>query len=118
MASVHKRIHRGRVGYRAAWRESGPGGKARLRSKSFARAADAKAYAARMEAEVERRGVGDPARHLTGQYLSRWLATLQDRGEHSPTTLEGYARCIAMAKPWVGDIPLSKLSAADLDHAY
>jgi integrase len=71
-----------------------------------------------MEAEIERRGVGDPARHSVEQYLFRWLATLRDRGEHSPTTLEGYARCIAMAKPWVGDIPLSKLSAADLDHAY
>ena len=118
MASVHKRIHRGRITYRAVWRESGSGGKARLRNKSFVRAADAKAYAARMEAEVERRGIGDPARHTTGQYLSRWLATLRDRGEHSPTTLEGYARCIAMAKPWVGDISLSKLSAADLDHAY
>ena len=118
MASVHKRIHRGRITYRAVWRESGSGGKARLRNKSFVRAADAKAYAARMEAEVERRGIGDPARHTTGQYLSRWLATLRDRGEHSPTTLEGYARCIAMATPWVGDIPLSKLSAADLDHAY
>jgi integrase len=118
MASVHRRVHRGRVTYRAVWRESGPGGNSQLRNKSFARAADAKAYAARMAAEVEQRGVGDPARHTTGQYLSRWLATLRDRGEHSPTTLEGYARCIAMAKPWVGDISLSKLSAADLDHAY
>jgi integrase len=118
MASVHKRVHRGRVTYRAVWRESGPGGKARLRNKSFAKAADARAYAARMEAEVERRGVGDPARHTAGQYLMRWLATLRDRGEHSPTTLEGYARCIAMAKPWVGNIPLSRLSAADLDRAY
>src|SRR5215831_21398422 len=118
MASVHRRVHRGRITYRAVWRESGPGGKARLRNKSFAKAADAKAYAARMEAEVERRGVGDPARHSTGQYLSRWLATLQDRGEHSPTTIECYTRRITAAKPWVGDIPLSKLSAADLDHAY
>ena len=118
MASVHKRVHRGRITYRAVWRESGPGGKARLRNKSFARAADAKAYAARMEAEIEKRRVGDPARHTTEQYLTRWMATLQDRGEHSPTTLEGYTRCIAMAQPWVGDIPLSRLSAADLDHAY
>jgi integrase len=118
MASVHKRVHRGRITYRAVWRESGPGGRARLRNKSFAKAADAKIYAARMEAEVERRGVGDPARHSTGQYLSRWLATLRDRGEHSLSTLEYYARCITAAKPWVGDIPLSRLSAADLDHAY
>ena len=116
MASVHRRVHRGRVTYRAVWRESGPGGKAQLRNKSFARAADAKAYAARMEAEIERRGVGDPARHSVEQYLFRWLATLRDRGEHSPATLECYTRCITAAKPWVGDIPLSKLSTADLDH--
>jgi integrase len=100
------------------WRESGPGGKARLRNKTFAKAADAKAYAAKMEAEVERRGVGDPERHTTRQYLVRWLATLRDRGEHSPTTLDGYARCIALADPWLGRIPLEKLSAADLDRAY
>ena len=118
MASVQRRVHRGRITYRAIWRESGPGGKPRLRNKTFAKAADAKAYAARMEAEIERRGVGDPERQSTGQYLSRWLATLQDRGEHEPTTLQGYARCIAMAKPWIGEIPLSKLSAADLDRAY
>jgi len=118
MASVHRRVHRGRVTYRAVWRESGSGGKAQLRNKSFARAADAKAYAARMEAEIERRGVGDSARHSVEQYLFRWLATLRDRGEHSPATLECYTRCITAAKPWVGDIPLSKLSTADLDHAY
>ena len=117
MASVQKRTHRGRIVYRAVWRESGPGGKARLRNKTFAKAADAKAYAAKMEAEVERRGVGDPERHTTRQYLVRWLATLRDRGEHSPTTLDGYARCIALADPWLGRIPLEKLSAADLDRA-
>src|SRR5262249_12662988 len=119
MASVHKRTHRGRITYRAVWRESGPGKKAQLRNKSFAKAADAKAYAARMEAEVERRGVGDPGRHTVGQFLSRWLATLQDRDDElSPTTIECYTRRITAAKPWIGDIPLSKLSAADLDHAY
>jgi integrase len=71
-----------------------------------------------METEVERRGVGDPGRHTMGQYLTRWLAMQRDRGEHSPTTLEGYARCIALVTPWIGDAPLSKVSAADLDDAY
>src|SRR5215472_6759290 len=99
MASVHRRIHRGRVRYRAVWRESGPGGKARLRNRSFAKAADAKAFAAKMEAEVERRGVGDPDRQTTGQYLKRWVTMLQDRGEHSPTSIQSYAHCIALAEP-------------------
>jgi integrase len=100
------------------WRESGPGGKARLRNKSFTKAAAAKAYAAKMESEVERRGVGDPGRHTAGKYFRRWLATLRDRGEHSPTTLQGYGHCITLAEPLIGAIPLAKLSAHDLDSAY
>jgi integrase len=71
-----------------------------------------------MAAEVERRGVGDPGRHSTGQYLARWLTTLRDRGEHSPTTLEGYARCIDIAKPFIGNVALSELSPVHLDRAY
>jgi integrase len=100
------------------WRESGPGGKSRQRNKSFAKAAAAKAHAAKMEAEVERRGVGDPGRHSTGQYLTRWLATLRDRGELSPTTIAGYTACVDLAKPWIGNIALSELSPVHLDHAY
>jgi hypothetical protein len=97
MASVHKRIRDGVISYRALWREPGLGGaRARLISKTFARAADAKAYAARMEQEVERRHIGDPERHTVSQFLARWLATLRDRGEHSPATLAAYEKAIAM----------------------
>jgi integrase len=118
MASVHKRSQLGRITFRATWRETGLNGKPRLRNKSFDRAADAKAFAAKMAAEREQRGIGDPARHTVAQFLPHWLASLGDRGELSPTTLAGYARCIKIATPWIGNIPLSKLSAADLDRAY
>jgi hypothetical protein len=100
------------------WREPGLKGKDGLRSKSFDRSADAKAYASKMESEIERRGVGDAERHTTDRYLKRWLKTLEDRGEHSPTTLDSYSDCVTVARPWIGDIFLSKLSPADLDSAY
>jgi integrase len=118
MASVNRRTRRGRTGYRAFWRETGPGGKPRLRNKSFTKAADVKAFAARMAAEIERRGVGDPAKHTVAQFLAHWLSTLRDRNELSPTTIAGYERCAKLAEPWVGHIPLSKLTAGDLDRSY
>ena len=72
MASVQKRVHHGKVQYRAMWREPGRNGKKdRLKSKSFDRSAAAKAYANKMESEVERRGVGDPENRTTGQFSQR-----------------------------------------------
>src|SRR5262249_3255978 len=68
--------------------------------------------------ERETRGIGDPNRYTVAQYLAHWLAMVRDRNELSPTTLSGYERCIKIATPWVGDIPLAKLTARDLDRAY
>ena len=86
----------GTIIYRTIWSETGPNGIRRKRSKNFSRAADARVYAAQKKQE-ERRGVGDPDKHTFGQFLRRWLATLQDRAELSPTTLASYARCVGMA---------------------
>jgi integrase len=119
MASVHRRITpAGSVIYRAIWKAPGPGGKAVQRSKNFDRASAAKAHAARMEQEVEKRGVGDPQKHTLEAYLKRWLATLADRGEHSPTTLAAYRWQADIACRHIGHIPLEKLSPADLDQLY
>src|SRR5215471_9546847 len=96
MASVQKRTHRGKVQYRAMWREPGLNGKDRLKSKTFDRSADAKAYANKMELEVERRGVGDPENRTTAQYLKSWVDRLEARGEHSPTTIDAYIDHIKM----------------------
>jgi hypothetical protein len=59
MATVHRRTRRGRVTWRAVWREPCPNGKLRQRNKTFDKAADAKAYASKMQTEIERRGVGE-----------------------------------------------------------
>lgn len=71
-----------------------------------------------MEQEVERRGIGDPHKHTLEGYLKRWLATLTERGELSPSTLSAYRRHAAMASKHIGHIVLEKLSPADLDGLY
>jgi hypothetical protein len=89
MASVRKiKKANGTIRYQAIWREpAGPVGR-RQRTRNFAKLADARAYAARMEQEAERRNVGDPEKHTVGLYLRRWLNGLDARGEHSPSTIE------------------------------
>ena len=119
MASVHRRVTpAGSVIYRAIWTEPGPGGKGHQRSKNFERASEAKAHASRMEQEVERKGIGDPQKHTLEVFLKRWIATLADRGEHSPTTLAAYRWQSDIACRYIGHVPLEKLSPADLDRLY
>jgi integrase len=86
--------------------------------RNFATQKEAKAHAARMAEERELRGVGDPHRHSTAEYLRRWLAHLRERGDHAPTTLAGYERHAAIAAHHIGHIPLAKLGAHDLDRLY
>ena len=71
-----------------------------------------------MEEEIEKRGVGDPQKHTLEAFLRRWLATLADRGEHSPTTLAAYRWQADIACRHIGHIALEKLSARDLDQLY
>ena len=71
-----------------------------------------------MQQDVERRGVGDREKHTVERYLQRWLATLTDRNEHSPTTLSSYRRYIEIASRYIGGIALEKVSPADLDGLY
>jgi integrase len=119
MASTRKKIRNGRVVYQAIWREpAGSDGTRRQRTRNFGKLADARAYAAKMEQEAERRSVGDPEKHTVGRYLRRWLNGLADRGEHSPSTIERYRRHVETLDREIGSIPLSRLSAADIDAAY
>ena len=119
MASVSRMATRkGTIRWQARWREQGVGGKSRALKRSFVSQKAAKAYAARMAEERELRGVGDPHRHSTGEYLKRWLAHLRERGDHAPTTLAGYHRHAAIAAHHIGHIPLAKLGAHDLDRLY
>ena len=71
-----------------------------------------------MAEEVENRLVADPHRHTVKEFLSRWLATLKQRGEHSPSTIVGYGRSVDLLARHVGHIQLSKLTAFHLDEAY
>ena len=68
MASVHKRPT---GGYRVMWAAPGPGGTRQKKNKSFARASDAKAFATRVEQEVERRGISDPEKHTVERFIKR-----------------------------------------------
>ena len=92
MASVHRRVTKAARSFtEPSGRRPGPTAPANSGSKNFGRATDARAYAAQKEQE-ERRGVGDPDKHTCEKFLRRWLATLRDRDEHSPTTIAGYTR--------------------------
>ncbi|RWH76857.1 MAG: site-specific integrase [Mesorhizobium sp.] len=103
--------------WRAVWFET-VRGKRCQKTKSFAKRSNAKAHAAKMETEVERRGVGDPEKHTVGRFFTRWIATLKQRGELSTTTLAGYQEKLAMLAAYVGDLRLDKLATRDLDEAY
>jgi integrase len=103
--------------YRALWYVES-GGKRRQMTKSFAKRSEAKAYAAKMETEIEQKGVGDPDKHDLGRYLKRWLATLRASGDHSPTTLVNYEHHIRRISEQIGTVPLAKLTAADIDACY
>ena len=119
MASTRKKPGKGgRTIWQSVWREPGQERQSRQRTKNHASARDAREHASKMEQEVERRGVGDPDRQTTAKFLHGWIALLEQRGEHSPSTLDGYRRNIGLAEREIGHVPLAKLSAADLDRAY
>ncbi len=119
MASVRKSVtSKGTTRWQAVWQEPAPDGKTQRRTKNFASQKEARAYAQQQEREVERRGVGDPQKHSLERYLKRWLVTLTERGEHSPSTLEAYREHVARAHKLIGHISLEKLTTADLDACY
>ena len=98
MASTRKKPGKsGRTIWQSVWREPGKNGQARQRTKNHA-SARSREHASKMEQEVERRGVGDPDRQTTAKFLHGWLNLLEQRGEHSPSTLDGYRRNIGLAE--------------------
>jgi len=119
VASFRKSITKaGTTLWQAVWAEPKAGGGSQRRTKNFGSQKEARVHALQMEVEVERRGVGDPHKHNLERYLARWLATLASRGEHSPTTLAGYRKHIERACQQLGQIPLEKVTPADLDDLY
>ncbi len=104
--------------WQSIWREPAPGGGTRQVTRNHDTQREAREHAQRMEHEVERRGVADPQKHSLERYLKRWLATLTERGELSPTTLAAYRWQADIACRHIGHISLEKLSPADIDQLY
>jgi integrase len=118
MASVSKRTRpTGGTFYQAIWWAE-IGGKRKQQTKSFDRKRDADAFAQEMAMTVESKGIIDGEKHTTERFLTRWIATLEAKGEHSPTTLDGYQRAVGMLCSRVGDVLLGKLTPQHLDIAY
>lgn len=117
MASTRKKaLSSGALVWQAVWRE-GPKGQQRQRTRNFHRHGDARAFAHRMEKEIEKPRVGDPNRLTVVDYLKQWHADL-DPDSYSPTTLDGYKRCVDIATRELGPMELSRLAADHLTRAY
>ena len=78
---------------------------------------DADAACARLIVEHAGSGSLDGWDVTFGQLLDRWLNLTEP--DLSPTTVRDYRSCITVhLKPHLGDTPLRRLTAADLDDAY
>lgn len=118
MASVRRQVSTtGKVYYQAVWSQTGKDGKAKRQTKSFPRQSAAKAHAAKMEEQCERRGVGDIEKTTLAAFVDRLLAFWEQRGELAETSLIGYRRNLGMLCREIGHIQLGKLSALHIDEA-
>jgi integrase len=82
-------------------------------------------HGTRREAERELRkrlvsldngGLADPTKLTTGQWLDQWLAIVKP--EISPATHDHYLRMAQRLRPRLGDIPLAKLSRAQVQQFF
>lgn len=118
MASVRRQVSStGTPYFQAVWSLTAKDGTTKRQTKSFSRQADAKAYAARMEAECEKRGIGDAERQSFATFTERLLAHWQTRGELAETSLIGYRRNLGLLSREIGHIQLGKLSPLHIDEA-
>ncbi|TBF30727.1 hypothetical protein ELG93_10485 [Rhizobium ruizarguesonis] len=118
MASVRRQVSTtGTTYFQAVWSLTGKEGTTKRQTKSFARQADAKAYAAKMEAECEKRGIGDVEKQTFVVFTERLMAHWQARGELAETSLIGYRRNLGLLAREIGHIPLGKLSPLHIDEA-
>ena len=95
MASVRKSITgKGTTRWQAVWQEPAPGGRRRDEQKtSTAKRKRASTPAQERRSRTPRRR--RPEKHSLERYLKRWLATLTERGEHSPSTLDRISRAMS-----------------------
>jgi integrase len=104
--------------WQAVWSEPASGGTVQRKTRNFSSKAEAKAFASRMEVEIERRGVGDPHKYTLASFVEAWLAYLERRGELSPSTLSAYRQHSKRAFPLIGHVPLTRVTASLLDDTY
>ncbi|MDW9896338.1 tyrosine-type recombinase/integrase [Sinorhizobium medicae] len=118
MASVRRHVSAsGKVSFQAVWNLVTKDGRRKRMSKSFAKQSDARAHAAKMEAECEKRGVGDAERQTFDQFKDRVLKHWELRGKLEETTLAGYRHNLGMLAREIGHIELGKLNALHIDEA-
>ena len=118
MANVRRQVSTtGTVFYQAIWSLYDKDGKRKRQTKAFARQSDARAHAARMEAECERRGVGDVNKQTFAIFKERVLNFWETRGKLSETSLIGYRRNLDLLAREIGHIQIAKLSALHIDEA-
>ncbi len=118
MASVRRQVSgTGTVFHQAVWNLIDKDGKRQRRTKSFAKASDARQHAAKMEAECEKRGVGDTDKQTFAAFADRVAAFWQGRGKLAETILIGYRRNLAFLSRQIGHIQISKLTALHIDEA-
>lgn len=95
------------------WDEYTPDGKRRQRSKSFSRAADAKAYALQLDnGEI----LPESQSRTMAQYADAWWALYRTKLEAS--TMDSYYRILTRIKAHFGARPLDKIRPIDIDRFY
>ncbi|KZS55258.1 hypothetical protein AS890_14700 [Rhizobium anhuiense bv. trifolii] len=118
MASVRRQVSStGTPYFQAVWSLTTKDGTTKRQTKSFGRQSEAKAYAAKMEAECEKRGIGDAEKQTFSAFTERLLAHWKARGELAETSLIGYRRNLGLLSREIGHIQLSKLSPLHIDEA-
>jgi integrase len=92
------------------------GDKQKRQSKSFARKADAIAFAAK-QGDLERRGIGNIDGLTFAGLANRALESWEARGELSAVSVDGYRHNLDTLCRQIGEIEISKLSPVHLDAA-
>jgi integrase len=103
--------------WQARWRERGSDGRDRSCARNFRSARAARDFASRMAQIVERRGIGDPQKLSTANFLDHFIDELASSGEYSPVTIAVYRRCLGLAARELGSTPLARLTTAHIDSA-
>jgi integrase len=104
--------------FQAIWNIYGKDGKRHRRTKTFPKQAQARAHAIKMEAEHERRGIGDPDKHSVEAFFDRVLAHWKTREKLAETSFSGYKRNLAMLGKEIGHLPVAKLTTLHVDEAF